>query len=175
VGGGATVLECHGSRHGLLQSALKRREPAPARTREFRHQQPHAPGSQQLGEVAAEGAALLAPVAVLRAGRAEAGDAALGSWASAVAAMQAAPAVPHRRLAAGGASAGAGAAAGYERGITRRRPILQPVAPRDMGSYLRQRGLLRAGMAFGIGRCFQVSSCNRRQNRVDARAALAVS
>jgi hypothetical protein len=80
-----------------------------------------------------------------RAGGADAGDTGLGARAGAVAAMQPAAAVVHGRLAAGCARAGAGAAAWGEGGIAGRRPILQPVAPRGMGFYRRQRGLLRGG------------------------------
>jgi hypothetical protein len=142
---------------------------------ELCHQQPHASGCQQLGEIAAESAAFVVPVTVRGAGGADAIQAILGAWARAVAAMEAAAAVAHCRLAAGSAGAGAGAAAWGERGIARRRPILQAVAPRDMGFYRRHRGLLGAGLVFGMDSCFAASSCSRRQNRADARAALAVS
>ena len=101
----------------------------------------------QDGHGAADHAAILGPEAVRSAGGADAGDAVLRAGAGAVAAVQAAAAVPHRRLTAGGARAGVGAAARGERGIAGRRPILQAVAPRGMGFYRRQRGLLRAGKA----------------------------
>jgi hypothetical protein len=113
-------------------------------------------------------------VAVLRAGGAQAVQSLVGAWAGAAPAMQAAAAVLHRRLTARRAGAGEGAAPWRQRGIACRRPILQPVAPRDMGFYLRQRGMSR-GAGGLAGRCFKVSSCSRRQNRLDARAALAVS
>ena len=101
----------------------------------------------QDGQGAADGAAFAGPEAVGGAGGADAGDAVRRAGAGAVAAVQAAAAVPHRRLTAGGARAGAGATARGEGGIAGRRPILQAVAPRGMGFYRRQRGLLRAGKA----------------------------
>ena len=53
--------------------------------------------------------------------------------------MQAAAAVRHRRLTAGEAGAGAGAAARGDGGIAAWRPILQSAAPLGMGFYHRQR------------------------------------
>jgi hypothetical protein len=129
----------------------------------------------QGGHRAAVGAVFPGPETVRGAGGADAGDAVLRAGAGAVAAVQAAAAVLHRRLTAGGASAGAGAAARGEGWVAGRRPILQAVAPRGMRFYRRQRGLLRAGKAWGIGVCFQASSCSRRPNRVDALAALPIS
>ena len=105
----------------------------------------------QGGHRAAVGAVFPSPEAVRGAGGADAGDAVLRAGAGAVAAVQAAAAVLHRRLTAGGASAGAGAAARGEGWVAGRRPILQAVAPRGMRFYRRQRGLLRAGKAWGIG------------------------
>jgi hypothetical protein len=101
----------------------------------------------QGGYRVAVGAAFLGPVTVRGAGGADAGDAVRRAGAGAVAAVQAAAAVPHRRLPAVGARAGAGTAAWGEGGIAGRLPILQAVAPRGMGFYRRQRGLLRAGKA----------------------------